>query len=92
MTLQSVPPPPLPIPTRSRVAFPQLPHLHPLPLQRIQTRQTRLSNRNLGELVMNDRHEARMARDADYDGYRDHDWEDDAREAAGDERRQRAWH
>lgn len=36
-----------------------------------------------------ERHEARMARDADYDGYRDHSREDDAREAARDERRER---
>lgn len=39
-----------------------------------------------------ERHESRMARDADYDSYRDHDWEDDAREAARDERRQHTWH
>jgi hypothetical protein len=38
------------------------------------------------------RHESRLARDADYDSYRDHDWEDEAREADRDERRQHTWH
>ena len=37
------------------------------------------------------RRESRHAQDADYDSYRNHDYEDEAREAARDERRQRAW-
>lgn len=37
------------------------------------------------------RHESRLARDADFDSYRDYDREDDAREAARDERRQHTW-
>lgn len=43
-------------------------------------------------LMFNDtwsRHESRLARDADYDAYRDHSREDDAGEAARDERRER---
>lgn len=34
-----------------------------------------------------ERRESRLARDADYDGYRDHDKEDAARDAQTDERR-----
>lgn len=42
------------------MAFPQLPHLHPLPLQRIQTRQTSVPGGELGVILTE-----RMNRDTD---------------------------